>query len=155
MHIASWIWYTTLILFGWGIAGLLQKLATVYLSAEASLVWMVTGFLVLQPFLYRSSLFLHPSSILMWGLLAGLLNALGSLSLFAALKSGGKASVVVTISALYPLVVIPLAPVLFHDSITLAQGAGIVCALSAVVLLSLPTASEGADSQHSVGPKTH
>jgi transporter family protein len=40
------------------------------------------------------------------------------------------------LTALYPLVVVVVAPVLLHESITFLQGIGVACALTAVVLLS-------------------
>jgi transporter family protein len=55
------------------------------------------------------------------------------------MKSGGKASIVTPFTALYPLVVVFLAPLVLHESITILQGVGIVCALIAVVLLSAET----------------
>jgi uncharacterized membrane protein len=64
------------------------------------------------------------------------LNALGSWALFAALKSGGKASVVVPFTALYPMVVVIAAVVILHESLTGLQMVGIACGLGAVFLLS-------------------
>ena len=43
--------------------------------------------------------------------MAGILNALGSWALLAAMKSGGKASVVVPMTAVYPMVVCIIAPI--------------------------------------------
>jgi phenylalanyl-tRNA synthetase beta subunit len=54
-----------------------------------------------------------------------------------AMKSGGKASIVAPICALYPVVVVFLAPILLHESITKVQGLGVLCGLIAVVLLSV------------------
>jgi len=71
-----------------------------------------------------------------WALLGGALNALGSLGLFAALKSGGKASVVVPFTALYPMVVVIAARVILHESLSGLQIVGILCGLGAVFLLS-------------------
>jgi transporter family protein len=65
-----------------------------------------------------------------------LLNALGAWALFAALKSGGKASIVAPLTALYPVVVIVLVPRILHESVTPLQWAGVACSLVAVVLLS-------------------
>jgi transporter family protein len=73
---------------------------------------------------------------LTWALLSGVFNALGAWALFAAMRSGGKASIVSPFTALYPLVVVLIAPLLLHESISLLQGLGVVCALTAVVLLS-------------------
>jgi drug/metabolite transporter (DMT)-like permease len=42
----------------------------------------------------------------------------------------------VPFTALYPLVTVCLAPWVLHESITGLQGAGVVCALIAVILLS-------------------
>ena len=63
-------------------------------------------------------------------------NALGAWALFAAMKSGGQASIVSPLTALYPLVVVLIAPVVLRESVTLLQGIGVLCALAAVVLLS-------------------
>lgn len=138
MHLAPWFWFAAITLVAWGIVGLLQKLSTNYISAESSLIWLVAGFLLLEPLFYPGRAVLHYSKWnLMWALVSGVLNALGAWALFAALKSGGKASIVAPLTALYPLVVILLAVLVLHESITLLQSAGLLCALVAVVLLSM------------------
>jgi bacterial/archaeal transporter family protein len=137
MHFPPWLWYSVLVLVAWGVVGLLQKLSTNYISAESSLIWLVVGFLLLEPLVYRGAAVFHYSATnLLWALLSGLLNALGAWALFAALKSGGKASIVAPLTALYPVVVIALVPFILHESITLLQCVGVVCALIAAVLLS-------------------
>ena len=137
MHFAPWLWYSAVTLVAWGIVGILQKLSTNYISAESSLIWLVGGFLLLEPLLYPGLAVFHYSRWnLTWALLSGVLNALGAWALFTALKSGGKASIVAPLTALYPLVVIMLVPFVLHESITRLQVVGVVCALIAVVLLS-------------------
>jgi len=137
MHFAPWLWYSAITVLAWGVVGLLQKLSTNYISAESSLIWLVVGFLLLEPLLYPGSALFHYSGWnLIWALLSGVLNALGAWALFAALKSGGKASIVAPLTALYPLVVMMLVPFVLHESITRLQVVGVVCALIAVVLLS-------------------
>jgi transporter family protein len=129
--------YSAITVLAWGVVGLLQKLSTNYISAESSLIWLVVGFLLLEPLVYPGAAGFHYSRInLTWALLGGLLNALGAWALFAALKSGGRASIVAPLTALYPLVVIMLVPFVLHESITRLQVAGVICALIAVVLLS-------------------
>jgi transporter family protein len=116
---------------------LLQKLSTNYLSAEWALVWLAIGFFFLEPWLYPGRILSRYSGhALGWALLGGFFNALGAWALLAAMKTGGKASIVAPLTALYPIVVVFLAPFVLHESITLLQGLGIVCALIAVVLLS-------------------
>ena len=137
MHVAPWLLYSAITIVAWGIVGLLQKLSTNYISAESSLIWLVVGFLLIEPIVYPGMAGFHYSRLnLTWALLSGVLNALGAWALFAALKSGGKASIVAPLTALYPLVVILLVPFVLHESITRLQVAGLVCALIAVVLLS-------------------
>jgi bacterial/archaeal transporter family protein len=137
MHIPPWLWYSILTLVAWGVVGILQKLSTNYISAESSLIWLVVGFLLLEPFFYPGSAVMHYSKInLVYALLSGLLNALGAWALFAALKSGGKASIVAPLTALYPVVVIALVPIILHESVTRLQWVGVACSLVAAVLLS-------------------
>src|SRR5712672_521268 len=113
MEHPTWIWFGLAILLAWGLVGLLQKLSTIYLSAEAALVWWVVGLVLVEPLMYRdTSVFHYSGHAITWGLLAGFLNTLGSWGLLASMKSGGKASIVVTLTALYPVIVIPLVPFL-------------------------------------------
>src|ERR1700722_8092113 len=137
MHVPPWFWFALVTLLCWGGAGLLQKLSTNHIPAEFSLIWLVVGFLLLEPFFYPGkSIFTYSSVNLAWALLSGVLNALGAWALFAALKSGGKASIVAPVTALYPLVVIALVPFVLKESITTLQVLGVICSLIAIVLLS-------------------
>jgi len=137
MQLPPWFWFAMVTLVAWGIVGLLQKLSTNYLSAEWALVWLAVGFFFLEPWLYPGkTLFTYSTKALAWALLSGFFNALGAWALLAALKSGGKASVVAPFTALYPVVVVFLAPLVLRESITALQATGIICALIAVVLLS-------------------
>jgi len=106
---------------------------------------VVVGYVLLEPAFYPGRTILgYSKSNIAWTLLGGLLNTLGAWALFAALKCGGKASVVVPLTALYPLPAILLVPLIFHESITLLQVIGILCSLVAVVLLS--SESEGTEA---------
>lgn len=142
MHVPLWFWFSLVVLLSWGIVGLLQKLSTNHLSAEWALLWLALGFFVLEPWLYPGRvIFTYSPQSLGWAFLGGILNALGAWALLTAMKSGGKASVVAPFTALYPVVVVFLAPIVLRESITARQAVGVVCALIAVVLLS----SEGSD----------
>jgi transporter family protein len=141
VHLPPWFWFAMITILAWGIVGLLQKLSTNFISAESSLIWLGVGFLLFEPLVYPGkTLFSYSNLNITWALVSGVLNALGAWALFAALKSGGKASIVAPLTALYPLVV--------HESITRLQVVGVVCALVAVVCLSV----ESAPSETSRGP---
>jgi transporter family protein len=138
MNIPIWFGPAVVVLITWGIAGLLQKLSTNHISAEMALLGLVVGFFLLDPWLYpKESLLMYSSRSLVFALVSSLLNALGAWALLAAMKNGGKASIVVPFTALYPLVTVSLAPLVLNESITTLQGGGVVCALIAVVLLSM------------------
>jgi transporter family protein len=137
MHLPPWFWFALVTLLAWGIVGLLQKLSTNHLSAEWALVWLAVGLFILLPWLYPGrKLFTYSAHALGWAFLGGVFNALGAWALLVAMKTGGKASIVAPFTALYPLVVVFLAPFVLQESVTALQGVGIVCALIAVVLLS-------------------
>ncbi|MBI3476010.1 MAG: EamA family transporter [Acidobacteria bacterium] len=137
MIISAWLVFTILALLCFGIVGLLQKLSTDLISAESALLWFIVGFLLLEPFVYPGrSLFQYSFRSIAFIFLAGLMNALGTWAVFAAMKSGGKASVVVPLTAVYPMVVCLVAPFILPEHITLTQGAGIACGLGAILLLA-------------------
>jgi bacterial/archaeal transporter family protein len=137
MHLPPWFWFSALVLITWGIVGLLQKLSTNEISAESALIWLVAGFILLTPVFYPGkAMFSYSSRSLTYVLMSAALNAIGAWALLAAMKNGGKASIVVPLTALYPLVVVLTAPVVLRESITLLQMLGVICALIAVLLLS-------------------
>ncbi len=137
MHVTPCFVYAVVVVLTWGIVGLLQKLSTNEISAESSSIWIVAGFFLLTPIFYPGrSLFKYPARSLLYVLSSALLCAVGSWALLVAMKKGGKASIICPFTALYPLVVVLAAPIVLHESITLVQGAGVLCALTAVALLS-------------------
>lgn len=137
MHLPPWFFFAATVLLCWGIVGLLQKLSTNRVSAESALIWLVVGFLLLTPVFYPGrSVFHYSLRSLLFILACSALNALGALALFAAMKNGGRASIVVPLTALYPLIVVLIGPLVLRESITKLQAGGVICALAAVVLLS-------------------
>ena len=137
MSLALWLWPAVVVLVSWGIVGLLQKVSTNHLSAESAMLWNVAGYFVLLPWLIPDKPILSYSHrSLFWALLCALFNAIGAWALLAAMANGGKASIVVPLTALYPLVVILTGPAILHESITPLTGCGVACALIAVILLS-------------------
>jgi transporter family protein len=77
------------------------------------------------------------------------LNGLGALTSFAALESGGKASVVISLISLYPLLTVAIAVLFLHERLTPFQALGAVMAIVAAILLSIeaPSATASPESQ--------
>jgi transporter family protein len=67
----------------------------------------------------------------------GALNGLGAWTSFRALESGGKASIVISLISLYPLLTVVLAVVILGERLTWEQTAGALVAIVAAILLSL------------------
>jgi transporter family protein len=137
LHLPLWFWPAAVVLITWGVVGLLQKLSTNYLSAESALIWLVGGYFLLLPWLYPGkSVLSYSIQSLGYTMLSAALNTLGAWALLAAMKAGGKASIIVPLTALYPLIVVLSAPIILKETITRLQGVGVLCALVAVFLLS-------------------
>ena len=86
----------------------------------------------------------HTQGVIFWLAVAGgTLNGLGALTSFSALESGGKASVVISLVSLYPLLTVAIAVTLMHEKLTASQGVGIVLAIIAGILLSMEPSPAG------------
>ena len=138
MHIPPWLIFAMVALVFWGITGVTQKLSTNAISTELSFLWFGVAMIAL-------ALTVLPLVLPHWHLAAkdfwlavvgGTLNSLGAYTSFAALEKGGKASIVIPLCYLYPLLTIVLAIVFLHERLTRPQLAGITVALVAAVLLS-------------------
>jgi len=138
---SSWLAHALLPIAFWGVAGFLQKVSTNYISSELSTLWFLSAFVpVAGVILWLDPL---PPQVAprdwLWVTALGLFFALGNFALLAACASQGKASVVVPLTALYPVVSVPLAMFFFGERIGAREAAGIVVALVSVAALSYET----------------
>ena len=78
---------------------------------------------------------IHSKGVI-FAILSGLVGTLGTIPFLYAL-SKGRASVVVPMTSLYPLVTIILSLLILREPMTLKQGFGIFFALVALLLFSL------------------
>ena len=122
----------------WGVAGFLQKISTNHLSGELSSLWFLSAFVPVAGAILWWQPLAAPVPPKVWLLAAmlGLFFALGNFALLEACASEGKASVVVPLTALYPIVSVPIAILFFGERITARETLGIVLALVSVVALS-------------------
>lgn len=137
MH--AWLGFAILALVLWGVTGVTQKLSTNRISSERSFLWFCCAMVALS------------GAVLMvarphWGLGAtvvssaiagGALNGLGAWTSFRALESGGKASIVISLISLYPLLTVLLAVLFLGERLTWMQTAGAFTAIAAAILLSV------------------
>ena len=133
----SWLAFSLVALGLWGAWGFLSKVATQHLPPQAVYLLAICGHGVVLGYLWLSGGLAFPWQP--WGLAAGLAAgmcmAFGLLCFFKAL-AGGAASVVVPLTALYPLVTVILSGIVLQDAITPRHLAGVALALAAMWLLS-------------------
>lgn len=72
-----------------------------------------------------------------YGLMVGILSAIGTLALFVAYRAGGSASVITTATSLYPMVTVILAVAILRERLTIVQIVGLGFATAAFVIFSL------------------
>ena len=132
-----WYAYALLTILAWGLWGVFSKLAASHSRPRQVLLFQAVGalaFAILVLFLEHFRITWSVPGFT-WAFLGGFFTFVGFLTFFAALDNQGKASTVVTLSALYPLVTIILSIVFLHERLTLRQTMGIVFAVIASVLL--------------------
>jgi bacterial/archaeal transporter family protein len=136
MHL--WLFFAIIALIFWGVTGITQKLSTNAISTELSFLWFVVAFIPIAAFiLVEVPLHWQMKAHVFWlAVTGGALNGLGAMTSFKALECGGKASIVIPLCYLYPLVTILLALVFLGERVTRVEALGIVLALVAAVLLS-------------------
>ncbi len=122
----------------WGIWGFFPKLATSYLPPTSVFVYQAIGHLLIILSVLVSLNFRPEVSSrgITFALLAGLAGAMGTVCFLFAIDKG-KASVVVTITALYPLVALSLSAIFLKESLTLKQGIGIFFSVLALLFFAL------------------
>jgi len=135
--VAPWMALALVGLVLYGVAGVTQKLATNNVSTELSTVCFALAFIpvalvamLFQPVNWRLS-----GSGWALSVLTGALISTGTLTLFAAYRTG-KASVVTALTALYPGLTVVLAVPLLHERMDVRKLIAIALALGAGVALT-------------------
>ena len=121
----------------WGLWGLFPKLAVRYISPAHAMAYQLLGSIIFGIFLYASIGFrpqIEPRGIA-FAVAAGICG-MGGAFLYLLAVSKGKVSIIVCISAMYPIVTIALSYIFLHETITLKEGLGMVFALTAIILFS-------------------
>lgn len=131
-------WYSpafaALIIFGFW--GFFPKLAVRYISPQSAAIYQVGGALLVGLAMLAQNGFrpeTHPLGIL-FAILTGVTGIVGTLCYLAAAKRG-PITVIVCLTALYPIVTILLAAFFLHEPITGRQILGLLLALIAILLL--------------------
>jgi transporter family protein len=134
---SSWFLWTILAMITFGAWGFFPKLAVSYINPQSALIYQVIGGLLVGIISLAMVNFkpeMHPMGIL-YALLTGITGVLGTLFYYFA-ASKGQIAIVVSLTALYPLITILLAIIFLNETLVLKQYVGLGFALAAIVLLT-------------------
>ncbi len=133
----DWFAFSLLALLFWGLWAFFPRFAVNYISPRSLTVYQTMGILLVTACIFLVGPWkveTHPMGVFI-GILSGVCGIIGSFFYNLAMQKG-KASVVLSLTALYPLVALILVFLVFREAITIKQGLGIAFALAAVTLLS-------------------
>jgi drug/metabolite transporter (DMT)-like permease len=143
----GWILYASLLVLFWGVWGAFSSEPNSRYGYPNEMIYIIWAFTMLIPayFAMRGNRFDRRPVAAMYGLIAGLTGAGGQLLLFQAL-SDGPAYLIFPLVSLSPVITVLMATVLLRERITRLAVVGVVAALVAIVLLSIPSGSGDSDS---------
>jgi len=126
---------TTLIL--WGLWGFFAKIVLDSMNWKSLFVFSTVASIILTAIFIvfaKPSLALNAQSC--FAMLVGAMGIGASLTFYYALEQG-KVSVVVPLTAMYPIVTVILAMVVLREKLSPVQGVGVILAIVAVLLISI------------------
>ncbi|MBD2446503.1 EamA family transporter [Nostoc sp. FACHB-152] len=134
-QVDEWLIYTLISSVLYGVWGFCSKMAANYITPKSALGYEAIGFSALALFVMTGEKLTLNSDIrgVIYATLVGVTGAVASLFLFIAL-SKGNVSIIIPITALYPIITIIMAYFILKEPITFRQSIGLMLALAAVVL---------------------
>jgi transporter family protein len=135
----DWLIFSIVTIVFWGIWGLLSKLVLNYLDWKQFFVISDIGILAVTIIFYlyfRPNLSNINQAGLIFALVVGVIGSIAAIGFYLALTTS-KASIVVPLTSLYPVVTVLLSFLILKENITIVQGLGVFLALVAMVLISL------------------
>ncbi len=139
VEVDKWLLYSTISLASWGLWGVLLKLASKSLEWHQIYVTTVISSIILSIILasyFKGSILSSTAySGHLYAITAGFLGGIGYIALIKALEHG-SASVVITVTSLYPVIVALLSTLFLGETLDLRRVTGLGLAIIAIILLS-------------------
>ena len=135
--IPAWLLYAIIAMLFYGLWAFFPKMATLYLPTKEILLYQIIGVLTVGFIVLitsRNRLQINTPGLI-FAILGGAAGLLGTLFFLKSLAIG-KTSVVVTLTALYPLITIILAFIVLRETLSVKNAVGIVFALMAMYLFA-------------------
>lgn len=133
----GWVQFSLFAMLIWGVWGFLGKIALNNLDWKVVYIFGGIGQMIVYLIFFvtaRPSLTFSGNSTY-YALIFGALGVLANIPFYQALNLG-KASIVLPVSNLYPIITIILAVALLREQLTVTQGVGIMFGMVAIVLIS-------------------
>ena len=136
--LSRWLAFALIPIALWGVPDLLQKMATNHASGEVSTLWFLLAFVPVAIVILLTQPWPQQITSKTWLLVGalGLFFSLGNYALLAAFASQGKASIITPLTALYPVVSVPMAIFFLGEKVGEREWLGIGLALASVAALS-------------------
>lgn len=123
----EWLWWSLVSVVTWGTWGVVVKFALqglawpqLFVFGSATLVAVAAIVLVIaRPVLAV------PAETLLPAIVASLLGSIGTITLYVALSAGGRASVVIPLTAAYPVVTAALSIAILREGVDLTKAAAV------------------------------
>jgi len=124
-------------LFLYGLWGFFPKLAVTYIRPESAIVYEVIGALIVGLAVLGATGLRLETDVrgVVFAVLTGVAGIAGTLLFFMAARTGSL-PVVVSLTALYPVISILLAALFLNEPVSLRQAAGIALSFAAIYLMS-------------------
>lgn len=142
-RVPAWLRWSLATIILWGVWGLVSKLASEGVDAYTNQILYTVGLIPLFVLVLLSRRLRNDTKGtkayrwgIFWAFLTGVLGGTGNIAFFQALVSGGNASIVAPVTALFPVVTVLLATTLLHERLGRTQLAGLGLAFVAIYLLS-------------------
>jgi transporter family protein len=136
----KWLGWSVLAILFFGAWGVVSKVAVDYTSPMVNQVIFTIGLAPVVLAVALSKNFAagrNRRKGAAFGFITGILGGTGNIMFFLALDEGGKASTVVPVTGLYPMVTVFAALILLREKLNRVQAVGIGLALAAIVLLNV------------------
>ena len=137
--IPQWFLWAVLAVVCWGLWAITSKLIGEALTAGQSQALSTLGLLPVLAVLAKSARGSRARGGKGWGaaLAAGVTVCAGNVAYYHALKIGGKAATVVSVTALYPLVTVLLAILVLRERLNWVQALGIALSLVSITMFNI------------------
>ena len=125
----------------WGASGFLQKVATNHLQGEVAALVYLSAFIPVGVFYAVRTSWPDAIGARTWMIVIalGFFIAFGNFAVLAAYARGGQAALIAPLSNLYPVISVPVAVLLLHETIGMRESIAIAVALASVLALSWET----------------